>query len=105
MTTNQKFSLNQEVVQGKNNIVSEMGEEKVMLSIENGKYYNLGEIGGEIWDLMQEPIKGDQVVSILMSKYDVEQTECEEHVISFLNQLNEESLIEIVANAMQWSTN
>ena len=34
----------------KGNIVSDMGGEKVMLSIENGKYYNLGEMGGEIWE-------------------------------------------------------
>lgn len=100
MITNQIFSLNLEVVQGKNNIVSEMGGEKVMLSIENGKYYNLGDIGGEIWDLMQEPIRIKQMVSNLMSKYNVEQTECEEQVISFLNQLNEEGLIEIATNAI-----
>jgi len=30
------------------NIVSNMDGEKVMLSIKNGKYYNLGEIGGFI---------------------------------------------------------
>jgi CO dehydrogenase/acetyl-CoA synthase gamma subunit (corrinoid Fe-S protein) len=100
MTTSQKFSLNQEVVQGKGNIVSEMGGEKVMLSIENGKYYNLGEIGGEIWDLMQEPIKVDQVVSILMSNYEVNKADCEHQVISFLNQLNEEGLIEFVPEAI-----
>ena len=34
MITNQKISLNQEVTQGKGNIVSDMGGEKVMLSIE-----------------------------------------------------------------------
>ena len=28
-----------------------MDGEKVMLSINNGKYYNLGEIGGDIWEL------------------------------------------------------
>ena len=30
-----------------------MGGEKVMLSVKNGKYYNLGEIGGEIWELIR----------------------------------------------------
>jgi hypothetical protein len=100
MITNQKFSLTHEVVQGKGNIVSEMGGEKVMLSIENGKYYNLGEVGGEIWELIQEPIKVNQVVSILMTNYEVEQADCEEQVISFLNQLNEEGLIEIITDAI-----
>ena len=57
MITEQMIFLNQEVTQGKGNIVSDMGGEKVMLSIENGKYYNLGEMGGEIWDLIQEQLK------------------------------------------------
>ena len=62
-----------------------MDGEKVMLSIQKGKYYNLGEIGGEIWELIEEP--NNQLISLvtmLVSKYDVEQTECEEQVVSFL---------------------
>ena len=51
MIKNQNISLNQTLSQVKGNIVSDMGGEKVMLSVNNGKYYNLGEIGGDIWDL------------------------------------------------------
>ncbi|MBT2709460.1 lasso peptide biosynthesis PqqD family chaperone [Pseudomonas sp. ISL-84] len=96
MITNDKISLFQEVTQGKGNIVSSMGEEKVMLSINNGKYYNLGEMGGEIWELMQEPIQVKQIVSILMSNYEVDQLECEEQVIAFINMLLDEELIEVI---------
>lgn len=95
MITNQKVSLSHEVVQGKGNIVSDMGGEKVMLSVSKGKYYNLGEMGGEIWDLMQRPIEVRQMVSTLMSCYEVCQMECEEQIISFLTSLLEEGLIEI----------
>jgi hypothetical protein len=96
MITNQGISLNDKVIQGKGNIVSDMGEEKVMLSINNGKYYNLGEMGGEIWDLLQEPIEVNHIVTSLMNSYQVEYTECEEQVISFLKHLVDEGLIEIV---------
>ena len=97
MIINQKISLNQEVIQGKGNIVSDMGGEKVMLSINNGKYYNLGEIGGEIWDIMQQDrIEINQIVSTLLSIYEVERVECEQQVISFLSHLLDEGLIEIV---------
>lgn len=96
MITNLTISLSHVVLQGKGNIVSDMGGEKVMLSINNGKYYNLGEMGGEIWDLIQMPIGVKQIVNTLISSYQVEQIECEKEVISFLNHLFIEGLIEIV---------
>lgn len=95
MITNTKILFNQIVVQGKDNIVSDMGGEKVMLSINNGKYYNLGEIGGDIWDLIQQPIKVKDLITKLIAIYDVEQLECEEQVIAFLTGLKNEGLIEI----------
>jgi len=81
------------VSQGEGNIVSDMGGEKVMLSINNGKYYNLGEIGGVIWDLTKEPIAIEQLVAHLVSQYEVEQNECEQQVMNFIKQLNNEGLL------------
>jgi hypothetical protein len=96
MIPNKSVSLIDKVMQGKENIVSDMGEEKVMLSIANGKYYNLGELGSEIWDLMKEPTLVENLVTALMSSYDVTYLECKEQVISFLNNLFNEGLIEII---------
>jgi hypothetical protein len=93
------ISLGQSVVQIKGNIVSNMGGEKVMLSVKNGKYYNLGDIGGAIWDLIEEKTSVNQLVIKLMSNYEVAQSECEDQVISFLELLFEEGLIEISANS------
>ncbi|MFD0771244.1 lasso peptide biosynthesis PqqD family chaperone [Bacillus sp. CGMCC 1.60114] len=91
----QKISLKCQVVQSKGNIVSDMDGEKVMLNVQKGKYYNLGEMGGEIWDLIEEPITVDQLVNKLTSNYDVERIECEEQVLSFLELLFKEHLIHI----------
>lgn len=77
------------------NIVSDMDGEKVMLSIHNGKYYNMGEIGGEIWEQIKDPITTEDLVFSLMTQYNVEQKECEEQVVFFLNLLLEESLIKV----------
>jgi hypothetical protein len=91
----QQLSLTNLVRQGEGNIVSDMSGEKVMLSITNGKYYNLGDMGGEIWDLMKESISINQIITILLSKYEVDQSECEEQVTSFLKHLQEEELIQV----------
>jgi hypothetical protein len=91
----QNISLNDTVVQGKGNIVSDMGGEKVMLSIHNGKYYNLGEMGGNIWDLIENPLLVNQLVAVLINEFDVERSACEEQVISFLELLVKEDLIHV----------
>lgn len=89
------ISLDHGVVRSPGNIVSDMDGETVLLSVENGKYYNLGEIGGRVWELVETPTTVNQLVTTLLSEYDVEQKVCEEQVISFLNHLLEEQLIHL----------
>lgn len=87
--------LQHQFVQEKGNIVSDMDGDKVMMNITNGKYYNLGKIGGRIWELIAEPIAAHEIVVILMSEYEVEQGVCEEHVGSFLKHLLDEKLVHV----------
>lgn len=89
----QEIPLNSVIVQGEGNIVSDMDGETVMMSIENGKYYNLGEVGGVIWNVMKEPISIEQMVTVLISEYEIGREECEEQVRSFLKHLYQEGLI------------
>lgn len=95
MIKSQSISLSHIVAQNDGNIVSDMGGEKVMLSVHNGKYYNLGETGGVIWDSIKKPIVVKELIAALISVYAIEQTECEEQVISFLGLLYEEGLIQL----------
>ncbi|PFM61166.1 PqqD family protein [Bacillus cereus] len=90
-----KISLEHSVVQSKGNIVSDMDGEKVMLNVQKGNYYNLGEIGGEIWELIEKPTIINQLVITLVSNYDIERKDCEEQVLSFLECLFQEGLIQI----------
>jgi hypothetical protein len=96
MIKNRPVSIQQTVRQMKGNIVSDMDGEKVMLSVENGKYYNFGDVGGIIWDLMEEPITVNQLITRLEDLYEVQHIECEKQVISFLEQLLDENLIELI---------
>lgn len=93
MINPQSLTLDATVVQTPGNIVSDMDGEKVMLSIEKGKYYNLGLSGGIIWELIKNPITGYELVKQLLVQYEVEQKECEEEVLFFLNHLKDEELI------------
>ncbi|MGE7636529.1 lasso peptide biosynthesis PqqD family chaperone [Peribacillus frigoritolerans] len=95
MLKTQQITLEKAIVQSEGNIVSDMDGEKVMLSVQKGKYYNLGKLGGEIWDLMKEPVTIQELVTTLQSQYDVAQTECEKQVTDFINQLLEQGLVKI----------
>ncbi|MFB4168919.1 lasso peptide biosynthesis PqqD family chaperone [Virgibacillus sp. JSM 102003] len=94
MIKQKSLSLHHMVSQKEGNIVSDMDGEKVMLSIHNGKYYNLGEMGGEIWELIKEPIIVQNLIAALTEQYDVEYSECEEQVLSFLTLLLEEGIVD-----------
>lgn len=95
MIETKQISLQDMVAQSPGNIVSDMGGEKVMMSIDNGKYYNLGEIGGDIWSLIEKSISVQEIVEVLLTKYEVAIEDCVEQVLSFLQQLYKEKLIHI----------
>ncbi|WEK54918.1 MAG: lasso peptide biosynthesis PqqD family chaperone [Candidatus Cohnella colombiensis] len=101
MITNVGLTLEQVVVQAEGNVVSDMDGDKVMLNVEKGKYYNLGAIGGRIWDAIGSPISIRHLVLILMAEYAVDQAQCEEHVLSFLDNLHAEGLIYATESGLQ----
>jgi hypothetical protein len=84
------------VVQAEGCIVSDMGNEKVMMSIRKGKYYNLGEVGGRIWELIASPMTVSQLADRLTAEYDVERNTCERQVADFLACLHREELIRVL---------
>lgn len=96
MITKENLKLKSKIIQQPGNIVSDMDGEKVMLNIEKGKYYSLGQVGGFIWSLINKPITVGELVTMLMAEYDVDQAECEQQVLSFCSVLYSEELIKII---------
>lgn len=88
------IALSELVVQSEGYLVSEMNGEKVMLSIENGKYYNLGHIGGRVWELIESPTSIQDVVDRLVTEYVIEPEDCKRQVRQFLGQLQAEGLVQ-----------
>lgn len=93
MISAEKLALSDRVMASDQNIVSDMGGEKVMLSIQNGNYYNLGNIGGTIWGMIGESTVIAELVDRLLGEYEVNRTECEQQVLDFLDHLRKEGLV------------
>lgn len=92
----EKLILGHKIIHQPGNIVSDMDGEKVILNIGNGKYYNLGEIGGYIWELIDKPVSINDLVTTIIAEYEVDPEECEEQVLSFCSALYSEGLIETI---------
>ncbi|MNC62083.1 hypothetical protein D3C75_1120710 [compost metagenome] len=83
------------VAQSEGYLVSDMNGEKVMLCMNSGKYFNLGEIGGRIWELMAQPTTVSNLVSKLVCEYDIGTDICEKQVSLFLRQMESEGLVQV----------
>lgn len=97
MNTTDVLSLETILVQREGNIASDMDGEKVMLNVKNGKYYNLGEVGGEIWSALASPVSVSQVVESIQSIFEVSAEVAEQDVFAFLQSLLNEDLVQIVS--------
>ncbi|MDN4526743.1 lasso peptide biosynthesis PqqD family chaperone [Fictibacillus fluitans] len=95
MIKSSTVGLQTKVVQASGNIVSDMGGEKVMLSINNGKYYNLGAIGGVIWEKIKTPVTVNNLIRDMLSEYQIDEDQCKEEILTFLEQLHIEQLVQL----------
>ena len=74
-------------------MTASMNGEAVMMDIETGKYYNLGETGGRIWELLDAPMTILQLKETLMKEYDVTAEQCGEDLEKFLGVLLSKGLL------------
>lgn len=74
-------------------VTADLDGNVVMMSVENGKYYGMDEIATAIWKNIEQPIRVEQLVHILMDEFDVSEEQCQKDVITFLTKLYNEILI------------
>ena len=78
-----------------NIISSNLDTELVMMNVDRGMYYGLEEIGVQIWNMMEKPIRVADLVAQLNTRYQVESEQCEADTLEFLEELFAEDLIVI----------
>lgn len=74
-------------------MTADMDGATVMMDIETGKYYNLGEIGGRIWELLESPMSVNDLINALTEEYDVSVEQCQADTVPFLVSLTERGLL------------
>jgi len=83
-----KFQVNQEVLSSK------IDDEVILMSIAADSYFGLDSVGSRIWEILsQEAVSVDGLIAILMEEYEVEESECREDVVHFIENMSSRKLI------------
>ena len=76
-----------------NVLFQELDGEAVLLSLEEGCYYGLDELGTRIWQLIDQDLDREQVVVAIVEEYDVEPEQARRDLDRFLDDLEQSGLI------------
>jgi len=87
------ISATDRVVRSDEPVWSPVGDELVMMSVENGKYYGMNDIAAAIWERLETPITAGDLCEDLLRTFDVGRDECEKEVLHFLERLRAKGLI------------
>lgn len=71
-----------------------VGSDIVALHLENGFCFGMVNVGAAVWDLLEEPATLGQITERLVQEYDVEPETCRAEVAQFLDELQNEGLVE-----------
>ena len=78
---------------------SVLGNETILLNYEAGNYYELNEVGGFVWALLQDKktLLVRDIQTALLDQFEVEPSVCQAELEQFLDNLLREKLIEATA--------
>ncbi|MGI8771657.1 MAG: PqqD family peptide modification chaperone [Acidobacteriaceae bacterium] len=84
------------VVQWKESPVStEVDGEVVLMSLQRGRCYGLGETGTAVWKRMAQPVRIADLLRDLATEYDADPLQISRDVLELLEQLRDEGLVQV----------
>lgn len=98
MISQQPIQLESIVTRSEQQVSAEIDGEAVMMSVQQGKYYGLDQIGTYIWQLMRRPLPVSDILNTLLQEYDVNKKTCGQDLLSLLNDLHNQELIHVCDN-------
>ena len=67
----------------------------IMMSIENGKYYQLNPSAGRVWSLLEQPRTVTEICQMLSKDFKVTPEACQKDVLHFLDELVSRNVVTI----------
>ena len=97
MSRESLLSLQSVIVRSPDQVSGDLDGKVVLLSIENGEYYNMNEVGSRIWTLLEKPMMVAALLDRLTEEFEVDRATCEREGFLFLTQLQKDNLLRVVS--------
>ena len=78
-----------------NQLSTRLGDEVVILGLQDSAYYGLAEVGARIWDLLRTPRTLADIVDLLVAEYEVTAERATDDLRMLLAQLESRGLVAI----------
>jgi hypothetical protein len=91
-----KITTSSKIVRSPSPIETTVGSEIVLMVLESGEVYGLGETGSDVWRLLEKGPVVQQVLDELAEIYDADPVVLETDVITMLEGLQEKKLVEVL---------
>ncbi|MBF0407425.1 MAG: lasso peptide biosynthesis PqqD family chaperone [Candidatus Riflebacteria bacterium] len=91
-----KLTVKTKIVRSEELCFAKIGDELVLMSVDQGKYYNFDNIGSAIWDRIEKPVAIDDLCRELVKEFKVTQERCETDVLGYLEVLHAKKIISVV---------
>ncbi len=76
-------------------ISSEMGDELVMMDFHNGNYIGLNRVGKIIWELIEAPVRVEDLINTLLGRFNVSREVCVTDTLECLEGMLEQQVVEV----------
>jgi len=76
-------------------VSADMDGEAVLLDVNSGVYYGLDSTGARIWNLMEEKISFENIISKLLDEYSVTHEQCQAETKQFVKEVLAKDLIKV----------
>jgi hypothetical protein len=78
-----------------NFLISQLGQELVLMDTKTGDYLGVNAVGTHIWNLLAESKSISELVVDLTSRFEVTETKCQTEVENFLSDLEKRKMVSL----------
>jgi hypothetical protein len=76
-----------------------LGDESAILNLTNSVYYGVNPVAASVWKLLQQPRSVVELRDSLVDEYDVDPERCVQDLLSLLDKMRDEGLIDVRGTA------
>ena len=74
-------------------IGSSLDDAMILTSTESDKFYGMNKVASKIWGLLEQPISKEEVITMLLERFDVEHDQCKKDVDLFFDEMKQAKVI------------